>query len=109
VRFGNFRSLGIALLPGLAGGSVGRMMASVTGVHAQEYFSGVTNRITVVPKSWGAFKGGSEYGLAFEHEKGVVRFVQHPICGSVNSPEAKPAPSAEHRFAYGDPRSEHRA
>jgi hypothetical protein len=37
------------------------MMAPVTGVHAQEYFSGVTNCITVDPKSWGAFKGGSEF------------------------------------------------
>ena len=90
MSFGKFRSLGIALLAGLAGGSADRMMAPATGVHAQEYFSGVTNCMTVVPKSWGAFKGGSEYGLAFEDEKGVVRFVLHPSCGSVNSPAEPP-------------------
>jgi len=47
---------------------------------------GVTNCIAVVPSSWGDFKGGSSYGLAFQDKDGNVRFVLHPSCGSVNSP-----------------------
>jgi hypothetical protein len=81
------------LLAGIAGGVAGRMSAPETKVHAQEHFSGITNCITVVPKTWGDFKGGSDFGLAFEDEKGVVRFVLHPSCGSVNSP-AEPPPMA---------------
>ncbi|SRR5579875_1219204 len=60
-------------------------------VHAQDRFSGVINCITVVPKSWGDFKGGSAYGLAFQDKDGNVRFVLHPSCGSMNSPAEPPA------------------
>lgn len=83
-----FRNLGVALLAGVVGGIAGRMTSPERIVHAQENYSGVTNCITVVPKSWGEFKGGSEYGLAFEDEKGVLRFVLHPGCGSADSPSA---------------------
>ena len=53
-------------------------MAPVTGVHAQEYLSGVTNCVTVVPKSWDAFKGRSEYGIAFGDEKGTQELFTLP-------------------------------
>lgn len=76
---------------GFVGGVVGRVTTPDLKVQAQERFSGITNCITVVPRTWGEFKGGSDYGLAFEDEKGVVRFVLHPTCGSVNSP-AEPPP-----------------
>jgi hypothetical protein len=89
IGMGKFRILSVILLAGLAGGVVGHL-TSVPTVHANEYFSGVTNCVTVVPKSWGDFKGGSEYGLAFEDDQGVVRFVLHPGCGDVNSPAAPP-------------------
>ena len=85
--------VGLLLLAGVVGNVLGRMRTSDTTVHAQERFSGVTNCVTVVPKSWGDFKGGSDYGLAFEDNQGVVRFLLHPSCGSVNSP-AEPPPAA---------------
>lgn len=82
--------LGLAVLAGVA---LGRMHAPRSTVHAQERFSGVTDCVTVVPKSWGEFKGGSDYGLAFQDKDGNLRFVLHPSCGSVNSPaEPPPAP-----------------
>lgn len=90
MTLGKFRDLGVAVLAGVVGGIAGRMTAPATTVRAQEYFSGVSNCVTAVPKSWGDFKGGSEYGLAFEDDKGVVRFVLHPSCGSINSPAAPP-------------------
>lgn len=55
----------------------------------------VSNCMTVVPKSWGDFKGGSQYGLAFEDDKGVVRFVQHPSCGDINSSAEPPVESID--------------
>lgn len=85
-----FGTMGMLLLAGLAGGVAGRLSAPETKVQAQEHFSGVTNCIAVVPRTWGDFKGGSDYGLAFEDDKGVVRFVQHPNCGSLNSPGEPP-------------------
>lgn len=84
--------VGLLLAAGVAGNVLDRIQTS-GAVHAEERFSGVTNCVTVVPRSWGDFKGGSDYGLAFEDSQGVVRFVLHPTCGSVNSPaEPPPAP-----------------
>lgn len=37
---------------------LGRMHGEGTKVQAQERFSGITNCVTVVPQSWGQFKGG---------------------------------------------------
>jgi hypothetical protein len=85
-----FGAAGMLLAAGLAGGLAGRLSAPAIDAHAQEHFSGITNCVTVVPKTWGDFKGGSEYGLAFEDDKGVVRFIQHPSCGGVNSPAEPP-------------------
>jgi hypothetical protein len=88
-----FGKLGMFLLAGLIGGILGRAHNPESQVHAQERFSGITNCVTVVPKSWGEFKGGSDYGLAFQDDTGTVRFLLHPTCGSVNSPgEPPPAP-----------------
>lgn len=81
------------LVAAIAGGVAGRVTSPAAKVQAQERFTGITNCVTAVPKSWGEFKGGSDYGLAFEDDKGVVRFVLHPSCGSLNSP-AEPPPMA---------------
>lgn len=83
--------LGMLMVAGLAGGAIARV--NNPDVHAQERFSGITNCVTVVPKTWGQFRGGSDYGLAFEDDRGTLRFVLHPTCGSPNSPgEPPPAP-----------------
>jgi hypothetical protein len=92
----NFITIGrisLFVLIGLAGVIVGRISAPATKVNAQEKFSGITDCTAVVPKSWGEFKGASEYGLAFQDENGVVRFLLHPACTAVNSP-TDPPPAA---------------
>jgi hypothetical protein len=91
MNLGKFRNPGIALLAGLVGGIAGRLTAPERTVHAQENYSGLASCITAVPKSWGEFRGGSEYGLAFEDEKGVLRFALHPGCGSADSRGLPPA------------------
>jgi hypothetical protein len=92
-KWKRFGQIGVLLLAGVVGNLLALMRTPVAKVHAEERFSGITNCVTVIPKSWGDFKGGSEYGLAFQDENGVVRFVLHPTCGSVNSPaELPPAP-----------------
>jgi hypothetical protein len=78
----------LLLVGGIAGVVFTGVYKTHSTVHAQEVFSGISNCITVVPKSWGEFKGGSAYGLAFQDQDGNVRFVLHPACGSANSPAA---------------------
>lgn len=80
-------AIGLAVLIGVV---IGRMRAPQSTVQAQDRFTGAINCVTVVPKSWGDFKGGSDYGLAFQDKDGNVRFVLHPSCGSVNSPIEPP-------------------
>jgi hypothetical protein len=91
VSLGKLRIFGVTMLAGLVGAVAGRMTVPKTTVHAQESYSGLTSCVTVVPKYWGEFKGGSEYGLVFEDENGVLRFVQHPSCGSTDSRSGPPA------------------
>src|ERR1700722_17777550 len=62
-------------------------------VHAQDQFTTFAGCISGVPKSWGDFKGASSYGLAFQDDKGTVRFVQHPLCGSALNENSAPVPS----------------
>ena len=79
---------------GAIGVFVGQASHPHQAVHAEgnqsDRFTGVTNCVTSVPKSWGDFKGGSTYGLAFQDSNGVVRFILHPSCGSINSPAEPP-------------------
>jgi hypothetical protein len=84
--------MGAVIVAGIVGATLSQLHHPSQAVSAQEQFSGVTNCITSVPKSWGDFKGGSAYGLAFQDSNGVVRFVLHPSCGSVNSPADPPTP-----------------
>lgn len=85
---GKLSVIGLAVLLGAA---LGRIRSPQSIVHAQDRFTGVVNCVAVVPKSWGDFKGGSTYGLAFQDKDGNVRFILHPSCGSVNSPMEPPA------------------
>jgi hypothetical protein len=48
-----------------------------------------------VPAEWGEFKGASAYGLAFEDDKGTLRFILRPPCGNVSSFNAAPAPTVD--------------
>jgi hypothetical protein len=61
-------------------------------VHAQDQFSTFAGCVSNVPKSWGDFMGASSYGLAFQDDKGTLRFVQHPLCGAQYENSA-PVPS----------------
>jgi hypothetical protein len=61
-------------------------------VHAEDQFTTFAGCVSGVPKSWGNFMGASSYGLAFQDEKGTVRFVQHPVCGAQYDTSA-PVPS----------------
>ena len=61
-------------------------------VHAQDEFTTFAGCVSGVPRSWGNFMGASSYGLAFQDEKGTVRFVQHPVCGAQYENSA-PVPS----------------
>lgn len=72
------------LLAGVAGGVVGRIHTAPLSVHAQE--RDLTGCMVVVPKSWGEYKGGSSYGLAFQDQAGTLRFLAHPTCGNILSP-----------------------
>ena len=72
-----------SLLAGIGGGMLGRVYNPASIVHAQDGYSNCT---VAVPKSWGEFKGGSEFGLAFEDQTGTLRFVLHPPCASISTP-----------------------
>jgi hypothetical protein len=48
-----------------------------------------------IPAAWGEYKGSSDYGLAFEDEKGTLRFVSHPPCGIASSSDAVAAPTVD--------------
>ncbi len=74
------------LLVGVSGGVVGRFYNPAAKVHAQESSEAYSNCIVSVPKAWGEFKGGSEFGLAFEDQTGTLRFMLHPPCGNLNRP-----------------------
>ena len=88
-----FGKVGVLLLAALFGSLVTRLHNPALRVHAQDKSGGASICTTMVPKSWGEFKGGSDYGLAFEDQNGTVRFVLHPACGSFNSPgEQSPPP-----------------
>lgn len=53
--------------------------------HAQDDVVTFPGCLSNVPKSWGKFVGASSYGLAFEDDRGTLRFVQHPACSSNSS------------------------
>lgn len=88
-RLTSIGELGIVLLAGITGGFLGRSYHSGLSVHAQERGETATCMVGI-PKSWGEFRGASAYGLAFQDEKGTLRFLLHPSCGNLNSPTDNP-------------------
>jgi hypothetical protein len=77
--------LAILLAAGVVGGMVGRNYPATVRVHAQENLTGTAGCTLTIPKSWGVYKGGSAYGLAFEDPNGTLRFLQHPACGNLRT------------------------
>ena len=76
-------SVGLLLAGGIAGAVIPagiRTYFHTPVVHAQDQLT-YAGCVSEVPKSWGNFVGGSTYGLAFQDDKGTLRFLQHPICG----------------------------
>lgn len=78
--------LSLLLLVGIGGGMVGRFYNPSASVHAQDSADAYSNCVVSVPKTWGEFKGGSAFGLAFEDGTGTLRFLLHPPCGGFNTP-----------------------
>ena len=76
-------------------GYAGGRLQSSAAVHAQDKYAVAGGCIAGVPKSWGNFKGASDYGLAFEDSDGTVRFLQHPPCGNGLSSMADPPSSVD--------------
>jgi hypothetical protein len=93
-RFGKISIIALAILSGFF---VGRMHSPLSTVHAQDNAQdnvmGASTCTAIVPTSWGDFKGGSSYGLAFEDSQGRIRFVLNPPCGGaiVNATQEPPS------------------
>jgi hypothetical protein len=82
----------LLVVAGLALGFAGGRLRPVAAVHAQDKYAITGGCIAGVPKTWGTFKGASEYGLAFEDSGGTVRFLAHPTCGNGLSSMMAPEP-----------------
>ena len=90
-----WRSIGIAVLGGILGATMAwtlHLRGNAVHAQAQEQFTSFAGCVTVVPKSWGNFMGASTYGMAFQDDKGTVRFIQHPICMNADSVASAPTP-----------------
>lgn len=87
---------GVSLvLLGILIGIAGSRFSAVTPVHAHGEFAETQLCMATVPKSWGEFKGASEFGIAFEDEGGVIRFLRNPSCGNGLSSTGNPLPSVD--------------
>jgi hypothetical protein len=91
------RSIGLGLFVlGLAAGVFGASRHTPV-VHAQSSANSMGSNIsgcrTVVPKEWGKYQGSSLFGLAFEDEKGTLRFISHPNCGGISESQETVAAS----------------
>jgi len=75
--------LAVVVLAGVIGGVIGRNQWPDVRVQAQEK-SNMGCKLTV-PRSWGEYKGGSAYGLAFQDSNGTLRFLLHPDCSNIRS------------------------
>jgi hypothetical protein len=89
-------SLSFAMVGAITGAAIAtgfHGFEQTTVVRAQDQFTTFAGCISGVPKSWGDFMGASSYGLAFQDEKGTLRFVQHPVCGNAVNENNAPIPS----------------
>ena len=88
VRMKVFRAMAFMMIGGISGvvfGPVIRAYVYPPAVHAQDQFTTFAGCISVVPRAWGNFVGASPYGLTFQDEAGTLRFLAHPVCGTVSS------------------------
>lgn len=85
----------LLITAGLALGFAGGRLRPAAIVHAQDKYAIIGGCIASVPKSWGDFKGASDYGLAFEDHDGTVRFLAHPTCGNGLSSMTSPGPAVD--------------
>jgi hypothetical protein len=88
---GKFSIIVLAIFFGVI---LGRTRGLQGVVHAQDQQPmGASTCTAIVPNSWGEFKGGSSYGLAFQDSQGVIRFVLNPPCGGaiVNTTQQPPS------------------
>lgn len=88
----------LLLIAGILGGVAIQRYLPLRTVHAEDQLNGGSACTSEVPKSWGEYKGGSEYGLVFEDQNGTLRFLLHPPCGSMNSSNALPTPVVDLRL-----------
>ncbi len=87
---------GVSLvLIGISIGFAGSRICAVSPVHAQGQFAETELCTTSVPKSWGDFRGASEYGIAFEDQNGAIRFLRSPSCGNGLSSTGNPLPPVD--------------
>jgi len=68
------------VLVGVVGGYLVKGPGALPVVHAQTSAYNPAVCQMSVPRSWGDYRGASEYGLAFQDNNGTLRFVQHPGC-----------------------------
>lgn len=83
------------VLAGMLCGASLRDHLTDSPVHAQDQFSSLSGCLTAVPKSWGVFVGASTYGMAFEDEKGTLRFLQRPVCDTTGSASTAPTSAVD--------------
>ncbi|MDR3751697.1 MAG: hypothetical protein P4K94_09460 [Terracidiphilus sp.] len=88
----------LMLIAGMLCGIAIQRYVPVRPVHAEDELSSGATCIAEVPKSWGEYKGASEYGLAFEDQNGTLRFLLHPPCGMMHSSNTIPNPAIDLRL-----------
>ena len=76
-----FGGVALFLLGVMSGVLCGNLRGHIVQAQTNTNISGCK---TLVPKSWGKYEGSSLFGLAFEDDKGVLRFVGHPNCGGLS-------------------------
>jgi hypothetical protein len=93
----NYQSV-LFLIAGMLLGAAVQRYVPLRPVHAEDQLNSGSACTSEVPKSWGEYKGASEYGLVFEDQNGTLRFLLHPPCGSMNSSNALPTPAVDLRL-----------
>jgi hypothetical protein len=80
---------------GISLGVAGSRFLAVAPVQAHGQFAETELCATSVPKSWGEFRGASEYGIAFEDQNGTIRFLRSPSCVNGLSSTGSPLPPVD--------------
>jgi hypothetical protein len=83
---------------GISIGFAGSRFFAIAPVHAHGQYTESELCTTSVPKSWGDFKGASEYGIAFEDQNGTIRFLRSPSCSNGLTSTGNPLPPVDLRM-----------